>query len=52
MTLRPTYEELETSPKELATRAVEPNRAERGQGELEKIASTRRNSRSAFCLKV
>jgi len=35
MTLRPTYEELERKPKEVATEAVEPNRAERGQRESE-----------------
>jgi len=37
MTLRPTYEELERRPKEVATGAVEPNRSERGQGELEEL---------------
>ena len=35
MTLKPIYEELERRPKEVATGAVEPNRTERGQGELE-----------------
>jgi len=35
MTLRPTYEELERRPKEVATGLVEHNRMERGQGELE-----------------
>ena len=35
MTLRPTYEELERRPKEVAIKAVEPNRAERGQEKSE-----------------
>ena len=35
MTLRPIYEELERRPRKVATGAVEPNRTERGQGELE-----------------
>ncbi len=35
MAEKPTYEELERRPKEVATEAVEPNRAERGQREPE-----------------
>ena len=33
MTTGPTYEKLELGPKKVATRIVEPNRAESGEGE-------------------